>query len=93
MESESDKVRVTLRIDADVYAMLTNAIEETGRSLNSEINARVRDSFCTESPVVLTTTEKVLRQIVRDELSNAGVLADPPEREPGFSVPMQRKAG
>jgi uncharacterized protein (DUF1778 family) len=68
MDSENDKVRVTLRIEADVYAMLTNAIDKTGRSLNSEINARVRDSFCTDAPVVLTTTEKVLRRIVREEL-------------------------
>jgi hypothetical protein len=68
MESEGDKVRVTLRIEPDVYAMLTDAIGKTGRSLNSEINARIRDSFCTDSPVVLTTTEKVFQRIVSEEL-------------------------
>ncbi len=68
MDNEGDKVRVTLRIEPDVYSMLLKAIEETGRSLNSEINARVRDSFCTKSPVVLTTTEKVLRLVFQEEL-------------------------
>ncbi|WML90132.1 Arc family DNA-binding protein [Thiothrix lacustris] len=69
MESEGDKVRVTLRIEPDVYAMLMSVINQTGRSLNSEINARIRDSLCTDSPVVLTTTEKVFQRIMREELS------------------------
>ena len=68
MDIESGKVRVTLRIEPDVYAMLVDAIGKTGRSLNSEINARVRDSLCTDSPVVLTTTEKVFQRIIQEEL-------------------------
>jgi hypothetical protein len=68
MDSEGDKVRVTLRIEPDVYAMLVGVISKTGRSLNGEINARVRDSFCTDSPVVLTTTEKVFQRIISEEL-------------------------
>ncbi len=72
MDAEGDKVRVTLRIEPDVYAMLIKAIDKTGRSLNSEINARIRDSFCTDSPIVLTTTEKVFKQIISEELAKAG---------------------
>ncbi len=68
MDIESGKVRVTLRIEPDVYAMLVEAIDKTGRSLNSEINARIRDSLCADSPVVLTTTEKVFQRIVSEEL-------------------------
>lgn len=72
MDTEGDKVRVTLRIEPDVYAMLMEATEKTGRSLNSELNARVRDSFCNGSPVVLTTTEKVFRQVIREEVRALG---------------------
>ncbi|MEB4592002.1 Arc family DNA-binding protein [Candidatus Thiothrix sp. Deng01] len=68
MDIESGKVRITLRIEPDVYAMLVDVISKTGRSLNSEITARVRDSFCTDSPVVLTTTEKVFQRIIQEEL-------------------------
>lgn len=72
MDSEGNKVRVTLRIEPDVYAMLIDSIGKSGRSLNSEINARIRDSFCNESPLVLTTTEKVFTKIVENALAKAG---------------------
>jgi len=68
LDAEGEKVRVTLRIEPDVYAMLTDALSQTGRSLNGEINARIRDSFCNASPVVLTTTEKVFQRIISEEL-------------------------
>lgn len=72
MDTEGEKVRVTLRIEPDVYAMLLEATEKTGRSLNNEINARIRDSFCTESPIILTTTEKIFQRIIHEELKNTG---------------------
>ncbi len=72
MDSEGDKVRVTLRMEADVYAMLIDSISKSGRSLNSEINARIRDSFCNDSPLILTTTEKVFAQIIETALAKAG---------------------
>lgn len=69
MDIESGKVRVTLRIEPDIYAMLVDSINQTGRSLNGEINARIRDSFGMDAPLVLTTTEKVFQRIIREELA------------------------
>ncbi|MGL4186086.1 MAG: TraY domain-containing protein [Thiotrichaceae bacterium] len=69
MDIESGKVRVTLRLEPDVYAMLMGAIAENNRSLNNEINARLRDSFVNDSPMLLTTTEKAIQRIIREELA------------------------
>ena len=71
MDIESGKIRVTLRLEPDIHSMLINAIGDTGRSLNSEINARIRDSLCNEAPVILTTTEKVFQRIICEELTKA----------------------
>lgn len=72
MDIESGKVRITLRMEPDVYAMLLEAIAKNNRSLNNEINARLRDSFVKDSPLLLTTTEKVFQKIIREELAKAG---------------------
>ncbi len=69
MDIESGKVRVTLRLEPDVYTMLMGAIAENNRSLNNEINARLRDSFVNDSPMLLTTTEKAIQRIIREELA------------------------
>ena len=69
MDIESGKVRLTLRLEPDVYAMLMGAIAENNRSLNNEINARLRDSFVNDSPMLLTTTEKAIQRIIREELA------------------------
>lgn len=65
---ESGKVRLTLRLDPDVYQMVQSAVERSGQSLNEELNVRLRDSFVADAPVVLTTSEKALRAILREEL-------------------------
>ena len=69
MDIESGKVGVTLRLEPDVYTMLMGAIAENNRSLNNEINARLRDSFVNDSPMLLTTTEKAIQRIIREELA------------------------
>lgn len=81
-----------LRIEPELRKVLEDAARENGRSLQAEIIARLV-STSDYKPDSETEFEEKVRQIVQEELRNAGVLTDPPEREPGFSIPMQRKSG
>lgn len=48
MGKQDDFFRTQIRIPADLHRALKEATEESGRSLNAEIVARLNDSFRTE---------------------------------------------
>ena len=74
MGLQAPQARMSIRLDADVYEMLTKAAEASGSTLISELNVRLRDSLVgAESPIELTTTEKVMKrvmlEVLREELA------------------------
>lgn len=70
MEKRKPNTRITLRIPPDIHEALLELSKYSGESLNSEIINRIRDSLSNEPPQIITTTESILRKVIREELSN-----------------------
>lgn len=88
----NDYPQMKIRLSPDLKAAIDEAAKANNRTLNAEIVARLESTFA-EGSATCCYSESRMRELIREELSNAGVMADPPERESGFAVPMQRKAG
>lgn len=80
MGKQDDFYRTQIRIPADLHRALKDATEETGRSLNAEIVARLNDSFRSDETLerfnIMSVTldeklEKVKREIDQMEKSKS----------------------
>ncbi|WP_421862501.1 Arc family DNA-binding protein [Marinobacter adhaerens] len=80
MGKQDDFYRTQIRIPADLHRALKEATEESGRSLNAEIVARLNDSFRAEETLerfnVMSVTldeklEKVRKEIDQMEKSKS----------------------
>lgn len=81
----------TVRLEPDLRKALEDCARNNGNSLQVEVVKRLRESLG-----MIADDDERIRQIaldvVREELSKVGITY-PPEREDGFAIPMQRKAG
>ena len=81
---------VTVRLDSELRSALEESARNNGNSLQVEVVNRLRDSL----GMVNNDDERIRRialELIRDELSKAGLVPDAPEHETGFSIPMQRR--
>ena len=80
----------TVRLDSELRSALEESARNNGNSLQVEVVNRLRDSL----GMVNNDDERIRRialELIRDELSKAGLVSDAPEHETGFSIPMQRR--
>ncbi|QTR52289.1 Arc family DNA-binding protein [Thiothrix unzii] len=80
----------TVRLDSELRSALEESARNNGNSLQVEVVNRLRDSL----GMVNNDDERIRRialELIRDELSKAGLVPDAPEHETGFSIPMQRR--
>lgn len=84
----------SLRLEPETRAKIETLAKSNGRSLNAQI-ALMLDEWLAGNETVNSNqlTDKDVRRIVTEELSKAGLVDVLPDREPGFSVPMQKKIG
>lgn len=91
MSKENQQVNpYPIRLTKELKVKLEESAKQHGRSLNAEMLLRLEASF-TDSPSgeeQYLTAEQV-RSLVREELLKAGVIE--PEREQGYSIPMNLK--
>lgn len=80
-----------IRLSPDLKAAIDEAAKANNRTLNAEIVARLESTFA-EGSATCCYSEARMRELIRGELSKAGVTY-PPEKEEGFSTPMVRKLG
>ena len=52
MATQDDYIRVTLRIPKDLHSQLADAAEETSKSMNAEIIARLNGSFGSQDSAI-----------------------------------------
>lgn len=70
MEENTDKqIRVTLRMPPGIHEKLSNAADESGRSMNAEIVHRLESSFneTEDSPILFS--RRYVPEELEDELS------------------------
>lgn len=79
----------TVRLDPELRKALEDSARKNGNSLQVEVANRLRESLNIATDDY-ERIRKIALDVVREELSKAAAL---PEHEPGYSVPMVRKAG
>lgn len=83
-----------LRLEPDLRKVLEDSARVHGRSLQAEIVARLYSSAGLQGSAEQEDEARIRRialELIRDELSKAGLVPDLPEHETGFSIPMQRR--
>lgn len=74
MDKDDRYTRITLRIPKDLHSKLSDAADETSKSMNAEIIARLEDSVLRDTPVdelVNASKAKELAALARRDLSEA----------------------
>lgn len=96
MTEDSRPQPYSLRLEPETRAKIEALAKANGRSLNAQIVLMLDEwlsgSWSSDSQSL--TAEDVRRialELIRDELSKAGLVPDAPEHETGFSIPMQRR--
>lgn len=74
MDKDDRYTRITLRIPKDLHAKLSEAADDTSKSMNAEIIARLEDSVLRDTPadeLVSASKAKELAALARQDLSEA----------------------
>lgn len=86
MARQDEWVRITLRLPREVHEKLTGALDDTNRSMNAEIVARLEETFAFEQEGVAMTREAVksfARKSAVDEVNKLrSELGLPPSTPP-----------
>jgi hypothetical protein len=82
-----------LRLEPDLRKVLEDSARLQGRSLQAEIVARLHSSTGLQGSAEQEEEVRIRRialELIREELARSGLLAAPPEHEPGFHVAMKK---